>query len=507
MRNLARGTAVVLFALLVFAAGTQARAQGGNERIALKLRDGSEASLDRGELLARRADLAPLRRLLAEYGIARGALGRTFARSPEALEVERAHAERRSGRRLAELALFFNLELPPGTDARALAGALRALAVVESAQPWPKPVPPPVDLDPPTPDFTGLQTYTEAAPSGIGSADFVGFAGADGAGTRYADLEYDWQLAHEDLELPASALIPTGTAENPWMDMGSHGSAVLGILSARANGYGVTGLVPAAEVRVAATNTLEYSWDVARALEQTLVAFGPTPGPGDVILIEQQMYVCGYTGSGGSQLGAGPVEEFAPVRAIIQTATSLGVTVVEAAGNGSVDLDAPSCSGVFDRNQGDTGALIVSAGSASSHAPLSYSNYGSRVDVQGIGEGIASLGGGGLFGGADPLQRYQSSFGGSSAASAMVAGVVLSIQGMRIARGLAALDALTMRGLLVQTGTPQAVDVRQIGPLPDLAQAYALGVPATPVPVWPTSASLAFGALLLVVVAERARRS
>ncbi len=485
------------------AARTHAQAQGRADRIVVKLREGSDARLERGDLVASRSDLAPLRRALAQRGIGPGRFSRTFSRSPEKLRADRARGERRSGRRLADLALYFTVDVPPGSDANALAAALRALPLVESAARWPEPAPPPVDLDPPTPDFTELQTYTAAAPAGIGSAAFAGAPGADGAGTRFVDIEFGWQLAHEDLELPASTLLPIGTPFNPFMDFGSHGNAVLGILSARANGYGVTGLVPAAEVRLAPSFTVEFGWDVGLAIEAALAALEPA-GPGDLILIEQQMYVCGSPGGGGTQVGTGPVEEFPAWRDAIEDATALGVTVVLAAGNGSLDLDSPACADAFNRALGDSGAIFVAAGSASTHAPLSYANYGSRVDLQGIAEGVATLGGGALFGDSDVLQNYQANFGGSSSASAMVAGIALAVQGMRIASGAQPLDGLALRELLVETGTPQAPGPSLIGPLPDLAAAHAAGV-APPIPALPAAAALALAALLLGAVALRAR--
>ena len=148
----------------------RARGQDAAQRVVVKLRDGSDATLERGDLVARRTDLAPLRRALAERGVGTGRFTPTFSRSPDALRAERSRAERRSGRRLADLALYFTVDVPAGVDPAELAASLRALPLVESAAPWPKLAPPPVDIDPPTPDFTALQTYTAAAPAGIGSA-------------------------------------------------------------------------------------------------------------------------------------------------------------------------------------------------------------------------------------------------------------------------------------------------------------------------------------------------
>lgn len=430
-------------------------AQDAPARVALRLREGSDL------------DLAGLRRRLVAHGVRAEWIAPTFARSREALRAERARAERRSGRRLADLSLFFDLELPPGGDAEALAAALARLDFVASAEPWPKPMPPPVDLAPPTPSFAGLQSWGAPAPAGMGSDALLGAPGADGAGTRYVDVEFGWVLDHEDLELGAEAVVPTGTAQNPFPDQGSHGSAVLGLLSARANAYGLTGLVPAAQARVAAAYTTERFWDVGYAIEQALAV----SGPGDVILIEQQVCVCGASCPSGSQLGAGPVEWFTPWREMIANATALGVVVIAAAGNGGVNLDDAACEGVFDRAQYDSGAIVVGAGSVL-RAPLSYASYGSRVDVQGIAEGLVALGGGNLFDPGDVRQRYQSSFGGSSGGAALVAGAALALQGGRRARGLPPLEPFELRALLVATGTPQVPDPRQIGPLPDAHAAY-----------------------------------
>ncbi len=502
LQTSARDLASLLAVVVLLGLALPVRAQAPGARIALKLRDGVDARLERGELVSRRADLSPLRRLLAAHRVRAGALTPTFGRSPAALRAERERGERESGRRLPDLTLFFDVPVPEGEAPASLAAALGALPEVESAEPWPEPMPPPVDLAPPTPDFSAAQAYAAAAPAGIGSAPLSGVAGADGAGARLVDVEYEWRIDHEDLELGAASVIATGTPQSPFPDQGNHGNAVLGILAAPANGYGVTGIAPAAQVRVAAAYTAERLWDVGYAIERAL----EVSSAGDVILVEQQICVCGNECGAGSQLGAGPVEWFAPWRAVISTATALGVIVVEAAGNGAVDLDAPGCNGRFDRAQSDTGALIVAAGSAGTHAPLSFATYGSRVDVQGIGEGLTTLGGGGLFDPGDVRQRYQATFGGSSGAAAMVAGVVLAAQGLRLAQGLPPLAPRVARELLVQTGTPQAPDPRAIGPLPDLEAAWSAGL-APPVPALDRAQALALALLLLSVVGLRARRS
>jgi hypothetical protein len=438
-----------------------------------------------------------LRIRLAARGVRATRLAPAFERSRAALREERARAERRSGRRLADLSLFFDVELPAGSDP----ARLFALPEVESVEPWPRLMPPPVDLAPPTPDFTGLQSYAAAAPAGLGFAPLAGAPGANGAGTRYVDVEFGWVLDHEDLELGPAAVVPTGTPVNPFADQGSHGAAVLGLLSARPNAYGLTGLVPAAQARVAAAYTAERSWDVGFALERAL----GVSSPGDLILVEQQACVCGANCVGGSQLGAGPIEWFTPWRELIAHATALGVTVVVAAGNGAVDLDAAACAGTFDRALFDSGAIVVAAGSAG-RAPLSYASYGGRVDLQGIGEGLVALGGGALFDPGDARQRYQSGFGGSSGAAALVASAALAVQGGRAARGLSPLEPFELRSLLVATGTPQAPDARHVGPLPNVYQAYAQGTALEGTALAPGARAALVAGLGLALLAALRRR-
>src|SRR5262249_33446305 len=116
--------------------------------------------------------------------------------------------------------------------------------------------------------------------------------------------------------------------------------------------------------------------------------------PGDVILIEQQAPVCGLT-------DYGPVEWYQSAYDAIKTSTAAGRIVVEAAGNGSVNLDRASCHNLFKRTVLDSGAIMVGAGappaySQTDRARLYFSTYGSRVDLQGWGFSVATTGYGDL---------------------------------------------------------------------------------------------------------------
>jgi hypothetical protein len=158
--------------------------------------------------------------------------------------------------------------------------------------------------------------------------------------------------------------------------------------------------------------------------------------------------------------------------------------VVEAAGNGSVQLDAPGCLDLFDRSVRDSGAIIVGAGNPF-HERLSFSSHGSRVDLQAWGERVATTGYGDLFNPGDTLQRYTSGFNGTSSASPIVAAAVLSVQGARIASGAGPLDPVPLRTLLAATGAPQDEcdpPAETIGPFPNIPAALGLAAPAGPPP-------------------------
>jgi serine protease len=446
---------------------------------------------DPARVVVKFAEGSPLRtralteRALREAGVPVRALRRLFPFEERELDRLRAAGERKSARALADLNLYFELALPRQLDAGALCDALNAMPGVELALPARAPAPAPADLAPPTPRFSADQAHHQPAPAGVGATVVAGIAGASGAGVRIADVEYQWVLDHEDVELAPAANLESATLLDPFpVVQGSHGTAVLGVLIGRQNSYGVLGLARGSALFVVPSNTVQHGYDPVRAIGLALGVLGP----GDVLLLEQQTWVCG-----GGPLG--PLEGYPPWFDAIANATAQGVVVVEAAGNGGVDLDSPACDGWFDRSVRDSGAIVVGAGHPTTHARLSFSAYGSRVDVQGWGQGVFTTGYGDLFDPGDLRQRYTAAFAGTSSASAIVAGVAASVQGAARAHGLAPLDSLAMRGLLSATGTPQS-GAQHIGPLPDAAAALAaLGIEP------PSTAACGLGPELLLAFA------
>jgi subtilisin family serine protease len=194
---------------------------------------------------------------------------------------------------------------------------------------------------------------------------------------------------------------------------------------------------------------------------------------GDVIVIEQQAPVCGLE-------DYGPLEYYQDMFDAVSAATAKGIVVVAAAGNGDVNLDRDTCFGAFDRAKRDSQAIIVGAGSSTDRTRLSFSSYGSRVDVQGWGENVTTTGYGDAYNPTNDVRRYYTkSFNGTSSATPIVAGTVLVIQSVRKACGLPPATPLEMRDLLVRTGARQGSPrARNIGPLPNLEAALKASVPA-----------------------------
>jgi subtilisin family serine protease len=197
---------------------------------------------------------------------------------------------------------------------------------------------------------------------------------------------------------------------------------------------------------------------------------GTLLGPGDVVLIEQQT-----TGPNGGTRYV-PAEWVQSVFDATSLLTRLGVVVVATGGNGGENLDGAEFQGRFNRAVRDSGAIIVGAGSSTNHSRLSFSVYGSRVDVQGWGHNITTTGSNGnLQGGTAPANiniRYTRSFGGTSGAGPIVTGAVAAIQSYLKATGRPLWTARQLNDLLKATGTPQGGDTSQrIGPLPNLRAA------------------------------------
>lgn len=449
------------------------------EGLSGRVRGGGLASIKAGE------NLDPVAGVLKRH---RARTTPLFSAPERVLAEEKVTLERRSGKQLADLNLYFRVTLPEGSATERVIDELNATDLVEIAYAEPLPVAPPSITTAPmltaaTSDFTYRQGYRGAAPDGI-DALYAGIvAGGRGGNAKVVDIEYAWNQYHEDLAAIRGRLIPNGTPTDPW-NSDDHGTAVMGELVGTDNGFGVTGIVPdAAAGMVNASNTGGYNLANAIWVAQNNTA------PGDVILLEQQ--ISGPNHRDATDVGLVPVEWYQGYFDAIARATAAGRIVVEAAGNGYQNLDGAEYGRAFDRTYRDSGAIMVGAGAGGTcgaynqpaRGRLSYSNYGSRLDVQGWGGCVTTSGYGALQGG-DRNAWYTHAFNGTSSASPIVAGAAVSLSSIAQQRGLAAPTSTQMRTLLQYGATPQTTTnalTGKIGPLPNLRNAItAIGGGATP---------------------------
>lgn len=351
---------------------------------------------------------------------------------------------------------YFTVEVPKGVDAQKLAKQFRQSNLVEVAYVEGTPVQPPA-VNPDNDPLSINQGYLNPAPQGIDAKFIWNYAGGDGFGVTVTDLEQGWNLSHEDLAAQNIQLI-SGLNKAYY----SHGTSVLGELVSKDNTVGTVGIVPNAKAKVVSqwrTNSTYSTADAILSATQNLSA-------GDVLLLEAQTTY-------PTQSGYLPVEVEDAVFDAIRLATNKGITVVEAAGNGSNNLDSlKNLSGkyIFNRSSSDfrdSGAIMVGAGSSSyPHSRLSFSNYGSRIDCYGWGQNVTTT-----TGNIGQNTSYTNSFSGTSSASPIIAGAAAAVQGITKARyGGYTYSPNDLRNILTYSAfsTPSATTSDKIGRMPNL---------------------------------------
>ena len=381
--------------------------------------------------------------------------------APEKLDALRIRAARRSRAMQPDLNGTMKIDLPSTSAVLQVAQSLQSMGLIESVtirsldQPTPPPNAPPTsyDIDPTTPNLEDAQGYLDTDP-GFG-VNFLKGLGADGSGIRFSDCEYGYNPEHEDLA--GANLTNDGGDFHPNIyDSGKewdrHGTAVLGIVMAQDNGYGVTGIAPQCEGYFYSEWTTD-GYDRIKAVSDAI----ERSSEGDVVLLEMQM-----EGSRSSSLV--PAEYDADVWFWCTVARDAGIIVVAAAGNGGTDLDGDDYADYNGRE--NSGAIIVGAGSnTSAHSKMSFSTYGSRVDIQAWGTEVVTTGYGDLaeYDG-DKNQRYTNTFDGTSSASACVAGAAVLLQSYAKNQLGTLFTPEEMKDLLKTYSHPQGGDDGNIGP-------------------------------------------
>lgn len=348
------------------------------------------------------------------------------------------------------------------------------------------------------PDFTEtnpaqfFQKYRTPEPVGPGTAffDATGYSGrglnlpalvlfADqvidlyGAGTenlasgktiKVGVVEHTAIVDHEDLvgnviPEPGQTIItiPQGGFLDP-----NHGTATLGEIVARNNGFGVTGIAHEAAGYFFPIVSVEEGGRTLNAMASAMETFGP----GDVL-----NYSIGP--GGGGTLASAQAEWI-----LLRTATDLGIISVLAAGNDCFNLDEDP----FGQASEEEDAMVFIVGAGWSGAPfdetdpmaapptfgtafcrLGFSNFcrecapRSAVHMQAWGHNVCTLGTGDLLGACedDPTRTYTVQFNGTSAAAPIIAGVAACMQGLAKQIYGVPLTPEQMRGVIPVNGRPQ----------------------------------------------------
>jgi hypothetical protein len=337
---------------------------------------------------------------------------------------------------------------------------------------------PPV-VDPTDDPYWVVQFHFHDAPLGTGAKrgwDHPSLGGA-GEGFRMADVEVGFPVNH--LDLPMNKIIKAGPPGPVTAYYADHATAVLGIVCAIDNTEGGVGGAPMINQALMCSNVVQGQISTADAILRAAKRLEA----GEVILIEHQHEIVVDDPIGGSPVTVGvPAEYDEDVYKAICLATELGIIVVEAGGNGDgvivpVDFDqlAVDDGTPFDPDKANfrkSDAIVVSAAEFDAvlkmNKRLPWAPYGNRVDCFARGVGIATT----RAGGGRASKMISETFGGTSAAAAIIAATAIQVQGLVKAQLNKLLTPADMRSVFrdLNLGTTALPDMppRLIGLMPDL---------------------------------------
>ena len=289
----------------------------------------------------------------------------------------------------------------------------------------------------------------------------------DGVRLRLFDIESNWDTTHPELTRARARWTSWGdrTVRAP-----NHGTKVLGVIIASDSNPSAPydqsslGITP----NVAATLLASY-WKNGSTVDHfnTILFAILQLKFGDVLLLETQISILGTNGQpitdrNGNLLVNLPVEYVRHNFDVIRLGAALGRVIIEPAGNNKYDLGTLGKPWLTRPSTQDSVAIMVSAASPWNHGgspttPPDYihlpmpigggkrlHNFGDRVDCYTWGDNIYTTDVGGY-----------GNFGDTSGASAIIAGVALSIQGMAVKKHLGRYAPRQLRAILsdAETGT------------------------------------------------------
>lgn len=394
----------------------------------------------------------------------------------EQLRNRTEQIEKLSGEKLADLSKYISVEVSDREKAEKILrrvwkekGLVKVWAKVEL-------IPTSVEVAARGQDFTPLQGYLDGpvpGTYGMNIREFWNRYENKGENGAYVMMEHGWNSDHED------AQIPWGIGF-----VGSHGTAMLGIVGGRHGNGGFDGIAPEAR----SMPNIEWGdpgiFPLGTVINFASAHCGPASNWADCM-------------NGISQFGDIPMEASRFWFNVYKRATAAGYMIIQSAGNGYTDLDdrrnlfedSPDWSRDENGNyREDSGGIVVAASTAGTLDKTPWSVCGGRVDLFAWGTDVVTASypdgdnldwrGDGYQNDADrPNEYYTNHFAGTSPASAIIAGVATLLQSHAKSR-MGAHKFLTskkIRELLVRSGIPAENDGGcPIGVLPNMVRAAEL---------------------------------
>lgn len=366
---------------------------------------------------------------------------------------------------IKNLRTIFKIQFESSSNDRilALATKLEELSIVRYCEiVSSSPIKPPTDIAPITASYVSNQGYIQANP-GV-NMQYAWDLGFNGQGIRMRDVEYGFNKNHEEMNSTNTSIASGMTvSSSATLDYTEHGTAVFGILYADNGTYGVTGLANGASELILYPEWQQTGYNRANAVSQSI----NNSTLGDIIVFEMQT-----DGATSAQNDYVPAEFSQIIWDLTKAATDSGIIIVAAAGNGNQNLDGSPYLPYM--NRGNSGAILVGAGTSNlNHNKISYSTYGSRIDVQAWGENVQSTGklsSLSYFQIANDINQSYVLFSGTSAATPIVAACAAVLQSYYYSLYSSYMDPSAMRNVLISTGIQQGTG-GHIGPIPNMQTA------------------------------------
>lgn len=405
------------------------------------------------------------------------------------LDKMRAQAEANSGGEMPDLNATMLVTVPPGFSAEEMANRIKDVDEIEYVEPILRPV----SMTPP--DLQPFQDYLEpldqttgrfGGPAGGINAEYVwntfGTRGnntsVNGTRVKVGVIELSANLAHADL---AGVVNLGGGASGD----GQHGTAVLSIIGANNNNYGVTGIASACELSIAfdAADVVGAMWAIYNRV-----------GPGGIINASQ--------GVAALDNRVVPLTYSQTYYNTIYTINQNGCAFVLAAGNDGANLDdsyydpghhpftTSTIPGVMYVGAGAVAGTNQNPRSRCQFNSTQSSSYGTFVNLQGWGlrveaadtENINVNYTGGAYANEGLNLAYTEGFAGTSAAAPIVTGVAALLQAANLRQTGQFLTPNQLKKKLKRTGTPQTDGIypasQKIGKQPNLRDATFYLLPA-----------------------------